>query len=150
MKPTPPGWPRISTGLYYDDANAAIDWLCRAFGFEVQIKVVGDAGDVVHSELVFGGGLVMVSSPQGKADKYPFRRTPAQVGGGNTQNMMVFVDDVEAHFRRAKEAGAKIVSEPTTNDYGDEYWADRTYECVDVGGHHWWFCQRMRTGGQPA
>ena len=39
MKPTPPGWPRISTALYYDDAAEAIDWLCKAFGFELRLKV---------------------------------------------------------------------------------------------------------------
>jgi uncharacterized glyoxalase superfamily protein PhnB len=150
MRPTPPGWPRISSALYYDDPHAAIDWLCRAFGFEVQLKIVGDAGSIEHSELVFSGGLVMVSGLDGKADRPPYRRTPSQIGGGNTQNMMVYVDDVAAHCKRAREAGAKIVQEPETHDYGDEYWADRGYECIDVGGHHWWFYERLRTGGKPA
>ena len=59
---------------------------------------------------------------------------------------MVFVDDVEAHCVRARNAGAKIVSEPKTSDYGAEYWIDRTYEAKDVEGHHWWFCQRLKTG----
>ena len=67
MKPTPPGWPRISTALYYDDARAAIDWLCEAFGFEVKLLVEGEGGRVEHSELVFGGGLVMVG--EARADK---------------------------------------------------------------------------------
>ena len=57
MKPTPPGWPRISTALYYDDAQPAIDWLCRAFGFEVRLKVEGEGGAIEHSELVFGDGV---------------------------------------------------------------------------------------------
>jgi uncharacterized glyoxalase superfamily protein PhnB len=43
MKPPPPGWSRISSALYCDDPIKAIDWLCHAFGFEVQIKVVNDA-----------------------------------------------------------------------------------------------------------
>jgi hypothetical protein len=77
----------------------------------VQLKVVGDAGETVHSEVVFGGGLVMVNGLQGKADQYPYRRTPSQVGGGNTQNMMVFVDDVDAHCARARKAGATIASD---------------------------------------
>ena len=62
----------------------------------------------------------------------------------NTQNMMIYVDDVEAHYLRAREAGAKIVSEPTTTDYGEDYWTDRGYEAEDCEGHHWWFCQRLR------
>lgn len=150
MKPTPPGWPRISTAIYYEDAHAAIDWLCRAFGFEVQIKVVGDDGRIEHSELTFGGGLIMVDSPTGKEQRMPYRRCPSQVGGGNTQNMMVYVDDVESHCARARAAGARIVREPEDHDYGEEYWADRGYECEDIGGHHWWFTERIRTGGKPA
>jgi uncharacterized glyoxalase superfamily protein PhnB len=142
MKPTPPGWPRISTALYYEDAGQAIEWLCRAFGFEVRLKVEGDEGRIEHSELVYGEGLIMVGSL--KPEKFPKHRPPQAVGGVNTQNMMVFVDDVDAHCRRAREAGAKIISEPTNTDYGDEYWEDRGYECEDIGGHGWWFYQRIR------
>jgi uncharacterized glyoxalase superfamily protein PhnB len=146
MKPTPPGWPRISSSLYYEDPASAIDWLCRAFGFELRLKVEGDAGRIEHSELELGGGLVMVSGTH-KRDKCPYMHAPREVGGANTQNMMVYVDDVEAHCKRARAAGAKIVNEPETHDYGDDYWADRTYECEDVGGHHWWFSERVRTRG---
>ena len=145
MKPTPSGWPRISTALYYEDATKAIDWLCRAFGFQVQMKVEGKDGRIEHSELIYGGGLIMVSEPsKGKTDKLPYRRTPKEVDGGNTQNLFVYVDDVEAHCKQARGAGALISSEPKTTDYGEEYWSDRSYECQDVGGHHWWFAQRMR------
>jgi uncharacterized glyoxalase superfamily protein PhnB len=145
MKPTPPNWPRISTSLYYEDAGKAIDWLCRAFGFEVQLKIEGESGRIEHSELRFGDGLVMVGSIGGdKSEKFPFRRSPRQLEGANTQNMFVYVDDVEAHSKQAREAGAKIVTEPKTTDYGEEYWTDRTYEAEDLEGHHWWFAQRMR------
>lgn len=144
MNPTPPNWPRISTALYYDDAAEAIDWLSNAFGFEVQIKVVGEGGRIEHSELVLGGGLVMVGDAS-KSEKFPYRRSPKQVDGANTQNLFVYVDDVEAHCRRAREAGAEITREPETVDYGAEHWSDRHYECRDIGGHHWWFAQRMRT-----
>jgi uncharacterized glyoxalase superfamily protein PhnB len=144
MKPSPPGWPRISSAVYYEDPARAIDWLCEAFGFEVQLKIVGEGGRIEHSELVFGGGMVMVGELTGEKPHFAYRRAPSQLGGVNTQNMMVFVDDVEAHCAHARTAGAKIVSEPTTSDYGEEYWTDRTYECEDLGGHHWWFVQRLR------
>jgi uncharacterized glyoxalase superfamily protein PhnB len=143
MKPSPTGWPRISTALYYDDAAQAIDWLCRAFGFEVRLKVEGDGGRIEHSELVLGDGVIMVGEP--KPEKFPYMKSPSLVGGANTQNMMVYVDDVEAHCKRAREAGATIIKEPETKDYGEEYWSDRGYECRDVGGHHWWFQQRLRS-----
>lgn len=141
MKPSPSNWPRISSALYYDNGAEAIDWLCRAFGFEVRLKIEGDDGRIEHSELVFGEGLIMVGEP--KPDKMPYSRSPRQAGG-NTQNIMVYVDDVEAHCRRAVAAGAKIVTEMKTSDYGEEYWSDRGYGCEDIGGHHWWFMQRLR------
>jgi uncharacterized glyoxalase superfamily protein PhnB len=147
MKPTPPGWPRISSALYYDDARAAIDWLVSAFGFEIRLLVEGDGGTVEHSELVLGGGLVMVGEArEDKREKFPYMRSPSQVGGANTQNMMVYVDDAKAHCERARAAGAVIVREPETHDYGEDHWADLGYECRDPGGHHWWIYQRLRTG----
>jgi uncharacterized glyoxalase superfamily protein PhnB len=148
MRDTPPGWPRISSALYYEDPAAAIDWLCDAFGFEVQLKVEGEGGEIVHSELTFGGGLVMVGGE--KPERLPFAKPPAKVSGANTQNMMVYVDDAEAHCARARAKGAVIVREPEVHDYGDDHWADRGYECRDLGGHHWWFYQRLRTKGRDA
>jgi uncharacterized glyoxalase superfamily protein PhnB len=142
MKPTPPGWPRISSSLYYEDARAAIDWLCKAFGFEVKILVDGEGGRVEHSELTLGGGLIMVAGAD-KVDKYDYIRSPSQAGG-NTQNMMIYVDDAEAHCERARAAGATITRELETVDYGEDYWSDRGYACVDPGGHHWFFFQRLR------
>src|SRR5437867_12327343 len=62
MKNTPKGWPRISPAVIYHDAAGAIDWLCRAFGFEVRIKVEGDKGRIEHSELVIGDGVIMVAT----------------------------------------------------------------------------------------
>jgi len=149
MNPTPPCWPRISASLYYDDAAKAIDWLCDAFGFQIRIKVEGEGGRIEHSELEFGEGLIMVGTASDKADKFPFMRSPAQVGGGNTQNLFVYVDDVEAHCARARVHGATIVFEPKITDYGEDHWSDRTYECVDLGGHHWWFAQRLRNPKTP-
>jgi uncharacterized glyoxalase superfamily protein PhnB len=148
MRPPPPDWPRISSALYYENGAEAIDWLCRAFGFELRLKVEGEGGRIEHSELVYGEGVVMVGEP--KPEKFSHMRTPGQVGGANTQNMFVYVDDIEAHCRRAREAGAKITSEPKTTDYGEEYWTDRSYGCEDIGGHHWWFAQRLRSSKNQA
>jgi uncharacterized glyoxalase superfamily protein PhnB len=136
----------MASAVFYDDAVAAIDWLCRTFGFEVRLKVEGEGGRIEHSELVFGDGLVMVGSSGGKSSRpVPLPcKSPRSVGGANTQAIMVFVEDADAHCERARAAGAKIVELPTTNDYGEEYWADRTYRVEDLEGHTWWFCQRVR------
>jgi uncharacterized glyoxalase superfamily protein PhnB len=54
------------------------------------------------------------------------------------------VDDVDAHCRTARAAGAKIAEEPTTTEHGDEHPVNRTYRAVDLEGHQWWFLQRVR------
>jgi uncharacterized glyoxalase superfamily protein PhnB len=143
MKPTPPGWPRISAAVYYQHPAKAIDWLCSAFGFEVRLKVEGDGGRIEHSELTYGDGMIMVG--EATKERFPQRRSPQAIGGVNTQNLMIYVDDVEAHCAQARAAGATIVSEPETHDYGGDYWSDRGYECSDLEGHHWWFFQRLRS-----
>ena len=146
MKKTPEGWPRISSALFYDDAAKAITWLCKAFDFEVRLLIEGEGGRIEHSELTYGDGLIMVGSTGGRADrKVPLPcKSPRSVGGANTQALCICVDDADAHCERARKAGAKIVEEPTTHDYGDDYWSDRTYRAEDLEGHHWWFMQRVR------
>jgi uncharacterized glyoxalase superfamily protein PhnB len=142
MKPTPEGWPRISSALYYDDAVKAIDWICDAFDFEVRLKIEDENGRIQHSELVYGDGLIMVGQT-GREDR-PQYRSPLAVDGTNTQALCLCVEDVDAHCARARAAGATILMEPEDHDYGEEYWADRVYECVDPEGHHWYFMQRLR------
>ena len=144
MKPTPPGWPRISSGVYYRDAFAMLDWLVRAFGFTVQLKVEED-GHLVHSQLVYGEGLIMVGEELvGERRRFGIDRKSPASAGCNTQNLMVYVDDVDAHCAVARAAGAQIVAEPEDHDYGEAYWCDRAYGALDPEGHLWWFVQRVR------
>ncbi|MFT3820525.1 MAG: VOC family protein [Rubrivivax sp.] len=145
MKPPPAGWPRMASGVYYRNAAAMIDWLCRAFGFEVKLRVEGDDGRIRHSELVYGGGLIMVGEEQaGASRRFDTDCLSPLSAGGNTQNLMVYVDDLDAHCAAARAAGARVVSEPALHDHGEDYWADRSYGCLDPEGHLWWFSQRLR------
>jgi uncharacterized glyoxalase superfamily protein PhnB len=147
-KPAPPGWPRISSAIFYDDAAHAIDWLCEAFGFEVRLRVEGEGGRIEHSELTFGDGLNMVGSTGGKSsrpDGIPCK-SPQALGGQNTQCLCVCVDDADAHAAHAAAAGATILEPPATTNYGEEYFTDRGYRARDLEGHQWFFMQRLRTG----
>jgi uncharacterized glyoxalase superfamily protein PhnB len=146
MKPAPADWPRFSSSIFYADAAAAIDWLCDVFGFEVRLKVEGDGGRIVHSELTYGDGLIMVSQEEPDADR-PWKRSmrsPRSVGGIGTQSLMFFVDDVDTHCAQARTRGARIVELPSTHDYGEDYWSDRSYCALDLEGHVWWITQRLR------
>jgi uncharacterized glyoxalase superfamily protein PhnB len=142
MKNPPAGWPRISNSVYYDDPKRAIDWLVSAFGFEVQLEIEGDEGRIEHSELTFQGGLIMVGDTA-KVKDGGVRASPKSLGGANTQQMCIYVDDVDAACARARSAGAIITREPTTTDYGEDYWIDRSCEAQDPEGHRWYFMQRL-------
>ena len=149
MRPTPPGWPRLSSSLYYRDPARMIDWLCSALGFTLRLKVEGEGGGVEHSELCFGNdgeALIMVGPERsGAARRFDCDMLSPLTAGGNTQGLMLYVDDVDAHCAQARAAGARIVDEPTLHDYGAEYWADRSYGALDPEGHLWWVSQRVRS-----
>lgn len=146
MNPTPADWPRISSALCYRDAAAMIDWLCDAFGFDIRLKIEGEGGRIEHSELTYGEGVVMVCSERLGADvKFGVQMKSPLTANGNTQSLMLYVDDVDAHCAQARARGAKIVDEPAVHDYGEDYWSDRSYGAVDPEGHLWWFSQRLRS-----
>jgi uncharacterized glyoxalase superfamily protein PhnB len=146
MNPTPKGWPRLSVSIYYDDPAKAIDWLCSAFGFETRLRIEGEDGGIMHSELVYGEAVVMVaqSGENPRHPHFPPGASPRSLGGRITQGAMLYIDNVDEHCERARAAGAKIIEEPADHDYGEEYWADRSYGALDLEGHQWWFTQRLR------
>ena len=122
----------IIPALQYQDAPAAIDFLCRAFGFEKKAVYRGEGGSVDHAQLTLGNGMVMLGSVK-DTDYGRMLVRPRQVGGV-TMSVYVIVEDPDAHFARAKAAGAEIVLEPVTQDYGG-----RDYTCKDPEGHVWTF-----------
>ena len=147
MNPTPAGWPRLTTSLFYADAAKAIDWLCEAFGFEVRLKVEGEGGRIEHSELTYGEAVIMVGQ-EAPDDARRWKQqmcSPASLGGKTTQSIMLYVDDADAHCAHARAKGANIVEEPATHDYGADYWCDRSYGALDHEGHVWWITQRLRS-----
>ena len=135
MKPVPDGYTRIASSVYYDDPVVAMDWLCEAFGFEIRLKVQSPDGELQHSELVFGDGMIMV----GDAAKVRELKSPHSIDGTNTQTLHVYVDDVEEHCNQARAAGAKIHVEPGDRDYGN-----RVYLAEDIQGHRWWFAEPLK------
>ena len=140
MPTLPTDWPQLSSAVFYDDAHAAIAWLCEAFGFEVGMVVEGENGEVIHSELDYGRARIMVGSTN-----RPKFASPRTLGGKNTQSVFIYVEDVDQHCARARAHGAVIVDEPKDSDYGEDLWADRSYGCEDLEGHHWWFSHRVRS-----
>ena len=125
---------RIVPALSYDDAPAMIDFLCRAFGFVERYRLDMPDGSVGHSSLIIGGEEVTLASayPEGGLGgpgRLPHRHA----------SVMVYVDDVDAHYAVAKAAGAEITQEPE-----DQFYGDRTYRAADPEGGVWWFHQELR------
>ena len=119
--------------LRYRDAQAAIDWLQRAFGFHAQ-AVYADGDTVFHAQLTFGSGMIMLGSASNQSAWSKHAALPDEVGGRQTQSACVIVTDADAHYARAKASGARIIIDIADQDYGG-----RGYACADPEGYLWWF-----------
>ncbi|HLD65884.1 MAG TPA: VOC family protein [Pseudomonas sp.] len=123
--------------LRYRDAPAAIDWLCRHFGFIRHLVVSDEQGGIAHAQLVRGTAMLMLGSARpGSPDESEYgrlMRQPAQAGGC-TQSLYLVVTDADELYARARAADARIVIELKDEDYGG-----RGFSCLDPEGHLWSF-----------
>ena len=103
--------------MRYNDAAAAIEWLCNAFGFDRHLVVPGEDGTVVHAQLVFGNGMVMLGSAR-ESEFDNLQRPPSAFAGAVSQSPYIVVEDAEKHYARAVASGAEIVMEIKDEDYG--------------------------------
>ena len=125
----------VIPSLRYQDAPKAIDWLCRAFGFEKHLVVPGEGDTVAHAQLTFGRGMIMLGSSGAHGGGFDeLVKAPGEVGGIGTQSPYVIVDDADAHLARARAASAEIVL-----DIEDKAYGGRGYTCRDLEGHVWSF-----------
>ena len=118
--------PNIFPALRYRNAPAAIDWLGKAFGFQKQFVVPGEGNTVAHAQLRLGAGMIMMGSG-GKPD-------PKNPWATEKYGTYVMVQEIDAHYARAKAAGADIVRPIANTDYGS-----REYSVRDCEGHLWSF-----------
>jgi uncharacterized glyoxalase superfamily protein PhnB len=116
--------------LVYEDVAKMIGWLCGAFGFSERLRAGRPGGPVTHAQLKAGAGDVMIGL-QGGPFKAPH---PDQT----SQYALVAVEDVDAHFARAKAFGAHIISPLENMPFGV-----RHYTARDPGGHWWTFAQNI-------
>jgi uncharacterized glyoxalase superfamily protein PhnB len=134
--------PGVIPMISYDDGFAALDWLARAFGFKERVRMAGPDGRLSHAEMETEEGVIMLASPSPDYEGPRKHRlscerarrwssVPSVIDG-----LLVYVRDVDAHFARASQAGATILSEPEDGPPG------RRYRVEDFEGHRWMFMQR--------
>lgn len=123
----------IIPGMRYRDAPAAIDWLCRAFGFSRHLVVPDEDGGIAHAQLALGNGMIMLGSYRDEGEYDRLVRLPEDAGG-STQAAYIVIEEIEDHYQRAVEAGARVVYELAEQDYGG-----KLYSALDPEGHLWNF-----------
>lgn len=112
--------------LEYADVEVAVEWLCRVFGFDERLRIANH-----RSQLTYGNGSMVVTEFRGGAlgerSVEPTRHS-----------LLMRVADANTHHERARTNGARIVSEPVDQAYGE-----RQYSAVDLGGHQWTFSESI-------
>ena len=133
-----PSQPSLAPYLFYKDVAGAAQFMQKAFGFRLGFTAPSRAveGQLEHAQLLHGSGMIMVGHAGGGGLNLvkPANALPALHAG-----IYVYVDDVDAHCARAREAGAKVLVEP-----GDQPWGDRMYAASDPEGQFWMFAKRFR------
>lgn len=137
--------PDVVPMIAYEDGPAAMEWLARAFGFIEIVRMVDPDGRLSHGEMGTSeehGGLIMLATPTPDYQSPSHHRETCEAAGRWSKvpyvidGVLVHVGDLDAHFKRAREAGATILSEIETGGPGMRYRAE------DLEGHRWMFMQR--------
>ena len=135
-----PDFQVLQPAAIYRDPRAGLQWLERAFDFETVLVVEDAEGNIGHSETKYGRGTIAIGAEWQDPNLIGniLMRSPLTLGGANSQQLDVTVADADAHYRRAREAGATIVFEPS-----DQFYGARVYRALDPEGHEWSFSQPL-------
>lgn len=125
--------------IAYEDGVAAMEWLARAFGFIEKTRMTSEDGRLAHGEMDTGSGVIMLASPTPDYENPHTHRQHCQRAKQWSgvpwviDGVLVIVNDIDAHFQRARSAGAVILSEIESGGPG------RRYRAEDLAGHRWMF-----------
>jgi PhnB protein len=133
--------------LAYADGAAAMDWLARAFGFVERTRMLTEDGVLSHGELAAGDAVIMLGTPSPAYEGPKQHREHCERARKWSEvpwvidGVLVYVDDVDAHYDQATRAGATILS--TVEDG----FPGRRYRAEDIEGHRWMFLQKASGAG---
>lgn len=135
-------YPDVIPMIAYEDGPKAMDWLSSVFGFKERARMLGQDGRLSHGEMQAGDGVIMLATPTPDYQAPKRHREacePAQKWSAVpyvVDGVLVYVDDVDAHFAQAKQGGASILTDVEADQYGKRYRAE------DFEGHRWMFMER--------
>jgi PhnB protein len=138
----PTEYPAVIPMISYEDGIAALEWLANAFGFRERSRLTWPDGKLSHGEMEAGDGLIMLATPTADYESPRRHRETCErarkwsVVPWIIDGVLVYVEDLDAHYERAKAAGATILSEIEDGPPG------RRYRAEDLEGHRWFFFQR--------
>jgi uncharacterized glyoxalase superfamily protein PhnB len=136
--------PSVIPMISYEDGIAALEWLAKAFGFRERIRLTALDGTLSHGEMEVGDGLIMIATPSSDYESPRHHRETCEqtrkwlVDPWIFDGVLVYVDDLDTHFERAKAAGATILSTIENRP------PSRRYRVEDLEGHRWFFFERER------
>lgn len=133
----PAGVPWLIPYLTVKDADAALDFYQRAFGFEKRMAIPGPDGRTKHAEVAWKEAVLMFG-PETEGNDACKAKSPATTGIDAPVGLYVYCDDVDALYARATKAGAKSVMPPQ-----DMFWGDRMCTVRDPDGHMWSFATNV-------
>jgi uncharacterized glyoxalase superfamily protein PhnB len=129
-RPIPEGFRTVTAQLTLDDAAAAIEWYKRAFGATEVNRSLGPDGKIMHADITIGDSHIMLN------DAMMGMKGPKGYGG-SPASFWLYVEDSDALFKRAIEAGAK-----EQMPMADQFWGDRAGSVADPAGFSWWIATR--------
>ncbi|KVN24662.1 glyoxalase [Burkholderia pyrrocinia] len=133
--PRPADVPWLTPYLAVRNARATIDFFKAAFGFELR-DMLDEDGAIMHVEMVYRGQLIVMFAPEGAFGSTA--RTPKSAGATAPQSFYLYVDDVDATWQRALDAGAKSLTAPQ-----NQFWGDRFAQIEDLDGYRWALARRL-------
>jgi len=129
--------------LAYEDGIAAMEWLCKTFGFSEKTRMLDEAGKLIHGEITLGNGIIMLASPTEAYQSPKHHREVCELAAKWYQSpyiingVLVYVENIEAHYQRSKACGANILSDIERGGPGARYRVE------DLEGQRWMFMERQ-------
>jgi len=119
VRPIPEGYHSVTPFLVVQGASRLIDFVKQAFDAQEVERMSGPGGVVMHAEVKIGDSRIMISDATGEWSPMP-------------STLYLYVQDMDAFYRRALGAGATSLREPT-----DQFYGDRNAGVRDPAGNQW-------------